>query len=357
MGASIQGVILSGLTYTKYINLLDVTNLFLGIAVKGEKMSIVIKRSIPFHCEGEEKYETVEDNRTSANIKIYEGESDDIKDNWLLGNFIIENLPKKPAGEAKIKVLFNIYYNSSLEVKDFYLINENNNKPLSVEKPQGLRDIMDQLKNNENKMKDIENPDYINYKDKIIELQEEINKSSNEKQNLQDLMKELEKFILNGKNSYSEEKMYISYVKYFFQKINLVIKISNSSFEQKLISKIKNDIDIIFEDIQYYDSNILNWIIEDFIDNEILYDYCLNKLLINYYEKAESYYFSANKSIKDNKPNDALGLLNKSIEYINISKQKYEKIKNKTIILSLYQKFQNSIKDYELKIKVKKLLI
>ena len=74
-----------------------------------------------------------------------------------------------------------------------------------------------------------------------------------------------------------------------------MIKISNRSFEQELISKIKNDIDIIFKVIQYYDSNILNEIIEDFIDNEILYEYCLNKLLINYYEKAESYYFSTNQ--------------------------------------------------------------
>ncbi len=79
--------------------------------------------------------------------------------------------------------------------------------------------------------------------------------------------------------------MFISYVKYFFQKINQFIKISNNSFEQNFISKIKNDIDIIFKEIQFYDSNILNEIIEDFIDNEILYEYCLNKLLINYYEK------------------------------------------------------------------------
>ena len=203
-------------------------------------------------------------------------------------------------------------------------------------------------------MKDIENPDYINYKDKIIELQEKINKSNNEKQNLKDLIKEFEKFILNVRNTCTEQKMYISYVKYFFQKINILIKISNNSFEEELISNIKNDIDIIFEDIQFYDSNILNEIIEDFIDNEILYEYCLNKLLINYYEKAESCYFSANKLIKDNKPNEALDFLNKSIEYINIAKQKYETIKDKTIILTSYQ---NSIKDYELKIKVKKLLI
>ena len=48
MGASIQGAILSGLTYEKNINLLDVTNLSLGTEVLGEKMSVIIKRSTPF---------------------------------------------------------------------------------------------------------------------------------------------------------------------------------------------------------------------------------------------------------------------------------------------------------------------
>ena len=354
MGASIQGAILSGLTNKKNINLLDVTNLSLGIEVLGEKMSIVIKRSTPFPCEGEEEYVTVEDNQTIIGIRIYEGESDDINDNWLLGKFIIENLPKKPAGEAKIKVKFDIDYNSTLKVTAFDLSNKNNKEELSVKKPQGLRDIMNQLKNKENKMEDIENPDYKNYKDKIIDLQDKINQSINEKQNLNDLINELEKFILNARNTCTEQKMYISYVKYFFQKINILIKISNNSFEQEFISKIKNDIDIIFENIQFYDSNILNEIIEDFMENEILYEYCLYKLLINYYEKAESCYFLANKLIKDNNPKEAFDSINKSEEYIKISKQKYEKIKDKTIILTSYKK---SIEDFEIKIEVKKLLI
>ena len=353
MGAAIQGAILSGITYKKNINLLDVTNLSLGIKIKGEKMSVIIKRSTPFPCVGEHKYVTVEDNQTKGDIRIYEGESININDNWFLGNFIIENLPKKPAGKAQIKVKFEIDYNSALTVTAFDLSNENNYRQLPVKKPQGLRDIMNQLKVNENKMIDIENTDYKNYKDKIINLQEKINKSINEKQNLYDLINELERFILNAKNTCSEQKMFISYVKYFFQKINLLIKISNNQFEQDFITKIKKDIDIIFENIQSYNSIILNEIIEDFIENEILYDYCLYKLLINYYGKAESSYFFANKLIKDKKLNEALDYLNKSIEYINISKQKYEKIKDKTIINS----YKKSIEDYEIKIEVKKILI
>ena len=59
-------------------------------------MSVIIKRSTPLPCDGEENYKTCNDNQTSIGIKIYEGESNDIKDNWLLDHYSIENLPKKP---------------------------------------------------------------------------------------------------------------------------------------------------------------------------------------------------------------------------------------------------------------------
>ena len=46
-GAAILGGILSNLSYVNNINLLDVTNLSLGVNVKGNKMSTIIKRSTP----------------------------------------------------------------------------------------------------------------------------------------------------------------------------------------------------------------------------------------------------------------------------------------------------------------------
>ena len=199
MGASIQGAILSNLTSKKNINLLDVTNLSLGIKVIGEKMSVIIKRRTPLPCDGEKKYVTTQDNQTFISINIYEGESNDIKDNWLLDHYSIENLPKRPAGEAQIRVKFEIDYNSILEVTALDLSNLNNKKQLTVKKPQGLRKIMNQLKDDEKKMKDIEYPGYMNYKDKIIDFQEKINVLINEKENLKNLIIELEKLINNAK--------------------------------------------------------------------------------------------------------------------------------------------------------------
>ncbi len=355
-GASIQGAIISNLEYVKNIKLLDVTNLSLGIEVLGEKMSVIIERSQPFPCDGENPYVTIKDNQTRAHIKIYEGESENINENWLLGNFIIGNLPKKPAGEAKINVHFNIDYNSMLNVTAYDLSNENNKKFYPVKKPIGLGNIIEKLKNDEKEMIDLKNIDYDNYKDIIIDIQDKIDKSIDKEQkilNSKNLIIELEKFILNANQTCLNQKMFISYVKYFFQQISLLIKYSNS-LEQNFIVKIKEDIDKIFENIQFFDNNILNEIIEDFIYYEDLYQYCLKKLIIHYYEKAESSYFSVNQLIKEKKEENAVIQLQKTKQYIEISKKKYEKIKDKNIIEKSYIK---SIDDYETKIEVKNLII
>ena len=63
-GASILGGIISKLPNAKNLNLLDVTNLSLGVKVSGNIMSTVIKRSTPIPYEQSKIYETAEDNQT-----------------------------------------------------------------------------------------------------------------------------------------------------------------------------------------------------------------------------------------------------------------------------------------------------
>ena len=283
-------------------------------------MGVIIERSQPFPCDGENPYKTTEDNQTRALIKIYEGESENINENWLLGNFIIEKIKKKPAGEAKINVHFNIDYNSMLNVTAYDLSNKNNKKFYPVKKPIGLGNIIEKLKNDEKEMIDLKNIDYDNYKDIIIDIQDKIDKSIDNEQkilNSKNLIIKLEKFILNANQTCLNQKMFISYVKYFFQQISLLIKYSNL-LEQNFIVKIKEDIDKIFENIQFFDNNILNEIIEDFIYYEDLYQYCLKKLIIHYYEKAESSYFSVNQLIKEKKEENAVIQIQKTKQYIEI---------------------------------------
>ena len=98
------------------IVLVDVSPLSLGIEIEGGLMSVIVPRnsSIPFKKDKE--YVTTADNQTSCRIQVYEGERKLTKDNMKLGEFRLENLPMKKAGEAKITVYFQVDSNGLLNL-------------------------------------------------------------------------------------------------------------------------------------------------------------------------------------------------------------------------------------------------
>ena len=165
----------------KNLYLKDVTNFPLGVEELGGNMSIVVKKNekIPFGERG--IYKTVENNQTICQINIYEGEKQKVKDNLNLGKFYLKNLPKKPAGEAKIKIQFYIDEDSCFYVKAFDLSNENNQKSIKVEEPKLYNDEeMIKLKDVQKNMKELIIEDYNIYKYDIIQKQEYMNKSKND---------------------------------------------------------------------------------------------------------------------------------------------------------------------------------
>ena len=152
-GAAIQGAILSNLSSVKNINLLDITNLPIGIKTIGDEMSTIIKRCKPLPEEAFHLYKTVSDNQTEEMIEIYEGEDNLVKNNLFLGKFLITNLPKMKKGQAKIKVNLFINNDSILEVTATDEQNSKNFKFLKILKPKGLRDKIIDLKKKLKKLK------------------------------------------------------------------------------------------------------------------------------------------------------------------------------------------------------------
>ena len=160
IGAAIKGAIISNLSSVSNIKLLDVINLSLGVKMLGNRMSKIIKRSSPVPYPGCETYNTVYDNQTSASIEIFEGEDEDTRKNLCLGKFKIINLPKKPAGKAKIIVKFFINRDSLLEVTAIDESNESNkenrifkydskdkeNQEIDIIGPKDLKVIINDLK-------------------------------------------------------------------------------------------------------------------------------------------------------------------------------------------------------------------
>ena len=350
-GASILGGILSKLSYLNNINLLDVTNLTLGINVKGNLMSTIIKRSTPIPKLADDIFKTVEDNQTEASIEIYEGEEKNNINNLCLGKFIIKNLPKRKAGMTKIKVEFNITSDSILKVKAYDLQNDNNVEELTIEKPKGLMDIMNFLTKVEEKIKDNEVKEYSKIKDSILDMEEKLIKTTDLKEIIslnEKIIHQIGEFILLVIERISKEKIITSYIKYYFQKVNKHLEINNNFKEDKTFNKT---LDRILEEIQYYSPEFICEIIECFVDYKEIYDKCLLQLIKNYYGKLGIGFYSINILIKEKKESSYKDALEKLID----SGLCFCDKANKDDIEVQYLK--NYILDFKIKIDVKKMII
>ena len=88
--------------------LLDVTPLSLGIETMGGLMEKIISRNSPIPAIKEQIFTTHENGQTALKIKILQGERETSDNNRTLGEFILSNIPPKPAGIPRIKVSFSL---------------------------------------------------------------------------------------------------------------------------------------------------------------------------------------------------------------------------------------------------------
>jgi molecular chaperone DnaK len=114
VGASIQAGVLAG--EVKDIVLLDVTPLSLGLETKGGVMTRLIERNTTIPAKRTETFSTADDNQTSVDIHILQGERPMARDNKTLGQFRLEGIPLAPQGVPKIDVTFDIDANGILNV-------------------------------------------------------------------------------------------------------------------------------------------------------------------------------------------------------------------------------------------------
>ena len=114
VGAAIQAAVLTG--EVRDVVLLDVTPLSLGVETIGGLMTTLIERNTTIPTRKMEVFTTGEDNQSSVEVHVLQGERKLARDNQTLGRFHLEGIRPSPRGRPQVEVTFDIDANGIVNV-------------------------------------------------------------------------------------------------------------------------------------------------------------------------------------------------------------------------------------------------
>jgi molecular chaperone DnaK len=110
----VQGAVLTG--EQKDVLVLDVTPLSLGIETLGGVTTVLIPRNTTIPTKKSETFSTADDNQTTVEIHVLQGERELATYNKTIGKFQLTGIPPAPRGMPQVEVTFDIDANGILHV-------------------------------------------------------------------------------------------------------------------------------------------------------------------------------------------------------------------------------------------------
>jgi len=207
MGAAIQGAVLGG--EVRDVLLLDVTPLSLGIETLGGVMTKIIERNTTIPTKKSQIFTTAEDNQTSVEIHVLQGERQMSGDNRTLARFILDGVPPSARGIPQVEVTFDIDADGILHVSAKDMATQKEQK-VRVEASSGLNkdEIDSMIKDAEDKSEEDKlRHEQVEIKNKLDELIYRTDKSFKEFEDKlsDDDKKELQEALEQGRNAIKGE--------------------------------------------------------------------------------------------------------------------------------------------------------
>jgi len=253
MGAAIQGYIISHRDdpFSDFITLLDIVPLSFGVETIDGVMNKLIPRNSIIPITRKRRYTTDTDDVTSVKIKVYEGEREMTKDNFCVGEFLLDGLDSAPRGHAKIDVKFKIDVNGIITVFAEDVKNPENKQSVTITGNKG-RLTQDEIKHLVGESKEHEKKDKIEREQKqnyyeiddlcsniILNLNdEEFKLRESDKKMISEEITSISLWLKEKKFSDRNKNEYVRVIKKIRKKYaTLILKVNNTD---ELKNKIKS---------------------------------------------------------------------------------------------------------------------
>jgi molecular chaperone HscC len=124
MGAAVQAALIAKDSSLEDLVVTDVSPFTLGVEIMKEfagnlrdgYFSPIINRNTTIPVSQQHRFGTVEPNQTQLRVKVFQGESRTVKDNLLIGEFVVKEIPPGPAGQ-EVDIRFTYDLNGVLEIE------------------------------------------------------------------------------------------------------------------------------------------------------------------------------------------------------------------------------------------------